>query len=74
MEAIRELSGTISQARIEGVTDPYETAQGFVRWMIREGWRPVGHRVERVDPNKPGVDAPPAPEYLAAKAALRGES
>lgn len=60
-----------------GVDDAAERAHEFVRDLIREGWRPRAPRCELTPPAAsvdPRRDRKPteSPEYLAAKAALKG--
>lgn len=70
-EAIAALTTRLEQW---GVEEASVRAHEFVRDLIREGWRPRAPRCELTAPVDPRLDRKPTevPEYLAAKAALKG--
>jgi len=70
-EAIAELARRLQGW---GVAEPQREAQDFVQGMVHQGWRPNGMRLEQPPAVDPRYDRKPdeVPEYLAAKAALRG--
>lgn len=70
-EAIQRLSRTLESW---GVEDALAKAHDVIRELIYDGWRPRGPRCELTQPDdgRPAVHPEAVPDYLEAKAALRG--